>query len=238
MNIEIADELAMVLPLPIAHDSSESAVQFVDLSSYPTLFVDLAKAFPDIYSYPKSRGIARQARLQQPKLEVHDVGAFVASFVPSPRDFDRLDDRFRLSPAVFEKREEYTDYGFAVFQLKPKKRWLGLSIGRQTIHPMAFTFPTRKPSLLFFPTLHVHDGNDVPEHAPFDHSLYFQSDKPLYFQSDKPLVSAFEKSAASIEKHVDVARSKDLIAKAPAYRRVIEGEQANGDTWIATPADS
>jgi hypothetical protein len=224
MNVEIADELAMVLPLPIAAEASEDCVRFVDLSGYAPLFVHLAKGFPVTYSYPKSRGIMPQ-RQGPPKLQVHDVGAFEASFVPSPRDFARLDDRFRLSKAVFEKRAEYKDYGFAVFQLKPQKGFFG-QLKRQTIHPMAFTFPTRRPASLFFPTLHVHDGDDVPERALFDHSLFCQ------FQQTPMIDQGFEKSDRSMEKCVDIKRSKDLIAPKMAYRRVIDSEQVNADCWI------
>ena len=41
------------------------------------------------------------------------------------------------------------------------------------VHPIAFEFPTRDPSRLYFPTVHVHDGayNDT---AGFYHRLYCQ----------------------------------------------------------------
>ena len=42
---------------------------------------------------------------------------------------------------------------------------------------MAFSFPRRDPGQLFFPTLHVHDGQ-VHETAAFDHTLYCQLDAP------------------------------------------------------------
>lgn len=52
---------------------------------------------------------------------MHDVGDFIASFAPSPADLDRLDERFRITPELFAARPAYRDWGFAVFQLKPRE---------------------------------------------------------------------------------------------------------------------
>ena len=84
--------------------------------------------------------------------------------MPSLKDFDRLDPGFRLPEATWNQLPDYGDYGFAVFQLQA---------GRHQTHPMAFEFPRRDSSQLFFPTVHVHDGHVHPE-AGFDHSLYCQ----------------------------------------------------------------
>ena len=43
----------------------------------------------------------------------------------------------------------------------------------RAIHPMAFEFPRRDPGRLFFPTVHIHDGQ-VHARADFDHLLYGQ----------------------------------------------------------------
>jgi hypothetical protein len=230
MNVEIESDLAMVLPLPVVPGSGDDAVTFVDLSEYPKLFTDLRGAFPEMISYPRSGGILAAAQTRsRPKLEVHDVGAFVASFVPSARDFDRLDERFRLTPEVFDKRERYTDYGFAVFQLKPRKGWFGGS-RRQTIHPMAFTFPTRRPRALFYPTLHVHDGY-VPERAWFDHSLYCQTDDEVLAQT-----LPFQRSDKPLGEHIDVDRARGLIQPdRSGFRDVVMYEQRNADRWYDPP---
>src|SRR5688572_18930227 len=82
MNVELEDAVAMVLPLPIAR-AAEDAVAFVDLSRYPSFFEDLAAAFPQ----PQSRGGVGMSALRSagpPKLVVHDVGDFIASFAPTP----------------------------------------------------------------------------------------------------------------------------------------------------------
>ena len=53
------------------------------------------------------------------KLEVVRVGNFEASFVPTQKDFSRLDERFRLPKAAWKLLPAYESYGFAVFKLKP-----------------------------------------------------------------------------------------------------------------------
>jgi hypothetical protein len=77
------------------------------------------------------------------------VGNFVASVVPTVEDFRRLDPQFSISPEIWGKIPDYQDYSFVVFQLEELK-------GRP--HPMAFEFETRHQENLFFPTVHIHDG--------------------------------------------------------------------------------
>ena len=164
MDVDIDTELAMVLPIPVPPGSPDDAVTFVSLEGYDRFFDDLAAAFPAMYAaVPQAKGGLSRARLEAPKLVVHDVGAFEASFVPTRADFSRLDARFRMPDRVWDELVSVRDMGFAVFRLKPKSKGLfGLGGGgRQRIHPMAFVFPRRDPHALFFPTLHVHDG-----HAP------------------------------------------------------------------------
>lgn len=228
MNVEIDEEVAMVLPIPVPPGSADDAVRFIDLSSYPKFFADMERAFQQGYR-ARSRGGPLAAASAKPKLRVHAVGAFVASFVPSPRDFDRLEERFRLAPAVFESRPDYGNWGFAVFQLAPRRGWLG-RVKRQTIHPMAFTFPTRQPRALFFPTLHVHDGS-VPEKAEFDHSLYCQSDDAVLTET-----MAFQRTKKPMGASVKAGRAAGLIdPDAVGLRTVVKFEQRNVDYWYDPP---
>lgn len=89
MDVEIDDELAMVLPLPVPSRSADDAVAFLNLEGYERFFGDLAAAFPPEYvSGAIQRSSAPEAK---PKLVVHDVGLFEASFVPTREDFVRLD---------------------------------------------------------------------------------------------------------------------------------------------------
>jgi hypothetical protein len=217
MNLESSVEMAMVLPLPVAFGSGEDAVRFIDLSATPRMFEDLASLFA-IEMFAQRKGGFRLNLSIPKKLVVHDVGAFVASYVPTREDFSRLDERFRLPSALFDAVPHYHDYGFAVFQLKP---------GKVTVHPMAFEFPTRSPEKIFFPTVHVHDGR-FHATAKFDHALYYQHPRvpePRFgggtFGSDEVSWIAPSKSYAGI-----VDEKKALV------RRKMRARSANEDTWI------
>jgi len=210
MNIQAQEDVAMILPLPVPPGSSEDALQFINLQDYPELFGHLGRGFtdPQVARGGVSRGLVPQpARL----LEVHQVGQFEASYVPTVADFGRLDPRFRLPTAVFDTLPQYRDWGFAVFKLRlsqdfphpppfapPKQSWLDRLRGKvpaapsaekpraavpHEIHPMAFSFPRRHSAELFFPTVHVHDGK-VHAEAEFDHTLYCQ----LEHRAAEPIV--------------------------------------------------
>src|SRR6185503_10226486 len=103
-------------------------------------------------------------------LEVRQVGAYEASFVPTPADFGRLDERFRLPAELWLELKHYRDWGFAVFRLR--------ETALAEVHPMAFDFPRRHRDRLFFPTLHLHHGR-LEKEAHFDHTLYCQAEPAL-----------------------------------------------------------
>ena len=198
MSVLAERELAMVLPIPVPKASPEDAVRFVDMSPCPTFFDQLDVLFPEEVSRAFG-GPPLAAAPQAAPLVVHDVGAFEASFVPSIADFDRLDPRFRLPSPVWDELPGYRDWGFCVFKLRRSvpdrpaegeaaqrsvlQRAADLFFGKPTpfvpasaaipYHPMAFEFPRRDPTQLFFPTLHIHAGT-VERLAPFDHALYCQ----------------------------------------------------------------
>src|SRR4029079_11985726 len=142
----------------------EDAVRFVDLSKHADFFERLQRAFPPPAARMQSGGIPEQNVLLS--LEVHEVGDFEASFVPTVADFARLDARFRLPEQVWEKMPVQRTYGFVVAKLKASP-----AAGSE-IHPLAFTFP-RRDKRLFFPTVHVHDGA-FHATARFGHVLYAQ----------------------------------------------------------------
>ena len=170
MDFTAAGDLAMVLPVPVAAGAGEGAVRFLDLSGYDTLFDDLERAFP---APPVARGRGLDLSAPQPgaTLAVHRVGAFEASFAPTRADLARLDPRFRLSEAALDALPAARSRGFVVFQLR------GTAGQPVSAHPMAIRFPRRDPATLFFPTVHVHDGQ-VRDRARFDHALYTQAPSP------------------------------------------------------------
>src|SRR5882724_2179026 len=123
MTFDAKEDLAMVLPLPVAKGADEKAVSFIDLKEYPGFFGDLRAGFPP--DMVTGHGLDSE-NVSTRKLEVIQVGNFEASFVPTVKDFVRLDTRFRLAPEVWDKLPGYRDYGFTVFKLKS---------GAMTVHP-------------------------------------------------------------------------------------------------------
>ncbi len=87
----------MVLPIPVTPGSGEQAVRFINFEDYPDFFGDLDALFPRDHARPAA-ALSLGDALCEPEqvLEVHEVGAFEASFVPTVADFVRLDPRFRL----------------------------------------------------------------------------------------------------------------------------------------------
>lgn len=220
MQLSVAGEVAMLLPLPVQEGLGDDALEFVSLEGHAAFFDQLSGLF--LAAQPlraKSRGPLAFA--PRPRLVVHTVGAFEASFVPSLDDFDRLDPRFRLPDAVFRALGDQAQAGFAVFRLRPGRK--------QQVHPMAFRFVSRDPSRLFFPTVHVHDGR-VHDTARFDHELFFQRDAGLDGEAPRDLVPD------GVHERSVMTPSSDhcgLVAPGlPVWRRVLRGRLPNRDTWI------
>jgi hypothetical protein len=227
MGLEVAGDVAMILPLPVSPGSAEDAVRFLDLSGYPELFRHLSAGFPMAASLgsPPRRGPAMGA---VPRLEVHQVGDFEASFVPAQKDFARLDERFRLPPDTWKKLPAYADWGFAVFKLRTSSK-VGRFFGRKEkrdYHPMAFDFPRRDPSRLFFPTVHIHDG-DVHATARFDHTLFLQA------AGDRAIVDGWDASYAQATFFASADRAKGILDGAGlVFRKLLVGEMANEDVVV------
>lgn len=248
MKLSVRQPAAMILPLPVLPGFGDAALEFIDLSGYSEFFDDVDRAFPAMLSLqPESGGVSRAQGL--PRLEVHRVGAFEASYVPSLKDFSRLDPRFRLPDKVWEALPMYREDGFAVFQLR---RGQG-----QNIHPMAFRFRTKNLEQIFFPTVHVHDG-EVHSREMFDHALYFQlpddysgpeSDlqrvgqaryDALYPRFDLD-ASPFPGAGASYlpaERFVDIDRAEGLVKPGTwLFKHELRGLRANEDTRIPLSLD-
>jgi hypothetical protein len=210
--------VAMILPLPVALPAKENMVKFIDLQGYPQFFTDMSVLFepPE-----RTKGETLGAAPASAMLAVEEVGDFVASFVPTLDDFDRLDKRFALPRNVWNQLPQYKDYGFAVFQLsetRPKES--------RTPHPMAFEFPTRLNNQVFFPTVHIHDGKVHPTEE-FDHRLYVQA-----------AGSEWEPATMPIEKQVEIDQTQGIVqAGIPIFRQKMQGTFANTDILV-TPKNS
>ena len=131
---------------------------------------------------------------------------------------------FGLPSNVWDGVPHYADWGFAVFKLK-LGGWLKRLLGRKTtIHPMAFEFPTRDQRL-FFPTLHVHDG-EVHDQARFDHTFYAQPEARMDTEG-------WLRSELETADFVAVEETCGLVSEAPCYRQVKAGMLPNEDSWLA-----
>ncbi len=223
MNYAAKHELAMVLPIPVPPGTPEDGVRFVNLEECRHFFAELHEGFP------RDSGRIEMASMMMlggddvveavKILEVHEVGAYEASFVPTVADFGRLDERFRLPPEIWLELNTYRDYGFAVFKLLPTRR--------AHAHPMAFEFPTRYPQRLFFPTLHIHDRRVTPS-AHYDHTLYCQPSHAMQWH-----MAGWEDSEGSASEFITCEKARALFdLELPCWRQGLHGKLFNADTWV------
>lgn len=218
MLVGAKEDLAMIVPLPVPKKTEEEAVKFINLEKYPEFFADLMNGFP----VPARAGAMPGAFAGgfggsgAAPLKVVDVGSFEASFVPTVKDFERLDERFRLPTSTWERLPQYRGFGFAVFKLKK---------GEKQIHPMAFEFPRADPQHLFFPTVHIHDGR-IYSQAKFDHSLFCQPDPGRRLMHSR---ESFRPAGMFMQ----AEKSEGIVdAKAHVYLKDLRGVYRNIDVTV------
>jgi hypothetical protein len=215
MIMAAKEDLAMILPIPVPKNSKEDAVRFINLEKYTDFFKDMDAGFPK----PASGRYTLGSKAEEPdkKLKLVDVGSYEASFVPTIKDFDRLDERFRLPSAVWEKLPGYMDFGFVVFKLKK---------GESNVHPMAFEFPRANPRKLFFPTVHIHDGKVHPQ-AGFDHALYCQ------VSLDENLEFRWRESPQPAGMFMKIPKAQGLLdPNGHCYLQELKGKLKNADIYV------
>jgi hypothetical protein len=224
---------AMILPIPTVADTTAEAIRFADLSEYDAFFKHLDRGFPQQVkmSLPFSRIVTSSKSSQ---LAVTQVGSYIASFVPNVFDFDRLAPQFSIPSETWLKIPAYKSYSFVVFQLAELSA---------VVHPMAFEFPTRLVEQLFFPTVHIHDG-EVHDRESFDHQLYCQHagfDSVVSAYQGRREVQAttgWVRSKGTAEDFVEIDRSRGLVEPdLLVHRRTMQGRLANVDTLVAAPND-
>jgi len=221
MSFKAEEDLAMILPIPVKQPAGEKDLTFIDLKGYPDFFKDMDQGFP-IPPPPSATGTLRSHSLAAAaaRLEVQQVGDFEASFVPTVSDFSRLDERFRLPEGTWKDLPDYKTYGFAVFKLKS-------NANPTRVHPMAFSFPRRDPHVLFFPTVHIHDGAVHPT-AHFDHALYAQPTDEAH-----PDVISWRESSGHPAGFMKVKETKGIVlADQHCYKKEMRGNFSNEDTLL------
>lgn len=208
MDLDTPEDLAMILPIPVAEGTQK--IDFLDLSKQNDFFEKVEALFPKNVMKGMTRGLSFGADSKD-LLEVHKVGAYDASFVPTVDDMDRLDERFTIKKAIWDELPEYANFGFAVFKL---------SKGNAERHPMGFWFQSRLSGSLFFPTVHIHDGT-IPEEETFDHTLYAQSEGGVAGRWRES-----NAATASLTKGL-----QNALVEAVVYKKTIEGTCPNEDTY-------
>lgn len=167
---------------------------------------------------PAAAALTNSESSRAAKWEVVSVGSFEASFVPALADFDLLDARFRIDAGIWRKLPGCERMGLAVFKLKA---------GRQEVHPMCFAFPRADTSKLFFPTLHLHDGQ-IHEQEAFDHELYAQGNG-----EQMPDVLNWEESRGWAGQFMKTERTAGILHNdGHVYRCRLQGDLPNQDTYV------
>lgn len=88
----------------------------------------------------------------------------------------------------------------------------------------AFSFPSAIPQTLFFPTVHIHDG-EVHEKAGFDHMLYCQATGLNHRD--------WHESPSLAVTFVKCGLTQNIVqAGHHVHRRVLHGMLANGDVVV------
>jgi hypothetical protein len=230
MSYQSDSPTAMILPLPVKLPAAEGSVRWKNLKEHGGFFDALAAGFPSLATENAKEPVAAAAVPRG--IAVHEVGDFEASFVPSVADFDRLDPRFSIKKDVWDRIPSYKDYGFAVFQLKSNAG---------TPHPMAFEFDSRLSDTIYFPTVHIHDGQ-VHAEDQFDHLLYLQeraldAKAAAYQGPDKPdATTGLVRSDRAASTFGDLGAGV-LDGNLLVHRMAIHGQHANVDTLVsASPA--
>lgn len=218
--ITTASVNAMVLPIPIRSPSTPIAL--LDLSAHSRFFTSLYVNFVDTRPPPPPAFGAPPGASPPRVLEVVTIGSFEASIVPALDDFSRLDARFHLPPglrAVLATR--YADWAFVVYQLAP---------GNILLHPFGVTFESRWTKHLFFPTVHVHDGQSAPPGAFFAHSFFAQGAKLHYQMRPRPQILPLDPLLAehALPDFVNLVRPLDCGSQF--------GEHPNVDMFAALDA--
>ena len=233
MKYESAADNAMILPIPVRTNASEESLRFISLETFSNFFDDLAAGFPHRQASFQLGCSSPNECAADARLTVHEVGNYVASFVPTLKDFDRLDERFALPQTTWEKVPQYLGYGFAVFQL---------AAGALKPHPMAFEFETADDAI-YFPTLHIHDG-EVHQREKFDHALYlqhagFDSRVHAYENFDvQDKSTGWIRSNVSADEFLDVDRTRKIVdGNLLVHRQFIRGLHPNQDTIVSPAGD-
>jgi hypothetical protein len=92
---------------------------------------------------------------------------------------------------------------------------------------MAFEFPRADAKKVFFPTVHIHDGQ-VHDKAGFDHTLYCQKR-----EGDKTSLPDWRESPLLAADFVQTQKAQGIVdAAAHCYMKRMLGQRKNEDVLV------
>jgi hypothetical protein len=190
---------AFILPV-FNPDNNPDKIIPLDMSELSHFFDDIKTVFNRWYPPIQNQSFSRNSMpLSRNLLEVHTVGDYKFSIVPSKKDFNKIDrNKLNVNPAAKKSIDAHSDdYSFIVYQFNAK--------GKLEISPFGYLSPTYSDNQLFVPTIHghPHDGltnigtgyvmnafvnyqTEFEQQAEFNHEIYgiIKADDELVTQKD------------------------------------------------------
>jgi hypothetical protein len=230
LRADIAEELSVAIPLPIALGTEPSEIRLHSLHEFPGFFTMLQKPFPRAQvEAPLTRG---PGRATPEALDIVFLGDYAASVAPDASALARVRPELALRPTALELLPEYATFAFVILRLKPpRKVAIDPRVMRTPVehHAVLIDFPSRFPGKLFFPTLVAQNG-ELPQHAAYDHLLFCQTG------SDRHPEAGWERSARHVGRYVLGQTAPAVDTSRHVFRRSIRGNYPNQDLELSEPA--
>lgn len=163
------NNMAMILPVPSTGKwvKNKPMIEFYAMDGkYEEVFSKLESLFPAYEKLQRqsfSYNAGADGISEDEEIEVHQVGSYDVSIVPSLDKFDYLQhDIFELDKGFQSllKRDYNQGYAFVVCKLRNGEKF----------HPIAYSHPMTPDGKLFIPTKHYHNKSESG--ADWDHSIY------------------------------------------------------------------
>jgi len=152
---------AMILPVPYP-----ATIRLHNLSNYPTIFKDLASAFPNLTN--SSNGYQAESLDRDDYVDVVDLGSYKVSICMNLLDLLKLNPNtfIKVTNGVLRTFEQFYSKGFGFIVCKLKT-----DIEEVKYHPFAYSHRCLDGGYYFVPTRHQH-GNVPEKTSDYDHDIY------------------------------------------------------------------
>lgn len=233
------EDLAVVVPLALSRSSGSSAARLRDLSSVPSLFIELAGAFRPPDRVPKgASGNGRQVT----NIATAALGQLEGTSVLGLDELRAAGGSFAGAVAAAEALPDAAELGFAAFTWRGKSpgrmaRWLGLDA---RLWLMGVELDARDPTRLYFPTRFAAGG---PPPAVIDHDdlLYCQVDRRHAPDFDRaqiregdPIAQTGWAGARALSAELGLAAATAAIVDdaQDCFHAELYGPRPNVDRWV------